>query len=51
MTERCHQLVAGSRFEIIPGAGHSTYFERTDVLNEVVLRFLQESEGRAPPAG
>ncbi len=51
MIERCHQLVAGSRFEVIPGAGHSTYFERPDVFNEVVLRFLQESEERTPPAG
>ncbi len=44
MVEMCHALVAGSRFHVIPGAGHSTYFERPDAFNEVVLRFLQEAD-------
>ncbi len=45
MIEMCHRIVPGSRYEVIAGAGHSTYFERPDAFNEVVLRFLRESEG------
>jgi 3-oxoadipate enol-lactonase len=43
--ERCHRAVPGSRFEVIAGSGHSTYFERPDAFNEVVLRFLDELPG------
>lgn len=43
MIEMCHRIVGGSRFEVIAGAGHSTYFERPDVFNEVVLTFLRDS--------
>ena len=48
MIEMCHGLVAGSRYHVIPGSGHSTYFERPDAFNEVVLRFLQEADERGP---
>jgi 3-oxoadipate enol-lactonase len=46
MIEMCHQLVAGSRFETIAGAGHSTYFERPDDFNRLVFEFLGEAEAR-----
>ena len=39
--ERCQRAVAGSRFAIIDGAGHSSYFERPDAFNEAVLSFLE----------
>ncbi len=41
-----HCLVPGSTFEVIEGAGHSAYFERPDVFNQVVLRFLREAGWR-----
>ncbi len=47
--QRCHELVEGSRYHLVRGAGHSTYFERPDEFNEVVLRFLQEAEGKGSP--
>jgi 3-oxoadipate enol-lactonase len=44
MIEMCHRLVTGSRYAVIPGAGHSTYFEKPDLFNETVLGFLREAE-------
>ncbi len=38
-----HQQVAGSRFDVVEGAGHSAYFERAGDFNERVLRFLDEA--------
>ena len=32
----------GSRVEVMPGAGHSPYFEEPDRWNEIVLSFLRE---------
>ena len=40
--ELCHALVPGSRYHVVPGSGHSAYFEKPDEFNAVVLRFLQE---------
>ena len=37
-----HEHVAGSRFERVGAAGHSTYFERPDVFNREVDAFLKE---------
>ncbi len=39
--EGCHRAVPGSRFAVIDGAGHSSYFERPDAFNETVLEFLE----------
>ncbi len=41
--ERCHRAVPGSRFAVIDGAGHSSYFERPDAFNETVLEFLEST--------
>lgn len=41
-----HELVPGSRYEVIDGAGHSAYFERAQVFNERVERFLVEAGWR-----
>ena len=38
-----HQQVPGSRYEVIPQAGHSAYFERADEFNVRVERFLVEA--------
>jgi 3-oxoadipate enol-lactonase len=35
-----HEAVPGSRFEIIPVAGHSSYFEAHEAFNAVLLDFL-----------
>jgi 3-oxoadipate enol-lactonase len=37
-----HQEVPGSRLQMIPGAGHSAYFEAPQIFNECVLKFLAE---------
>ena len=43
--ERCHKAVPGSRFAVIPGSGHSSYFERPDAFNDAVLGFLDRALG------
>jgi 3-oxoadipate enol-lactonase len=35
-----HEQVPGSRYEIIPMAGHSAYFEKAGAFNEVLLDYL-----------
>jgi 3-oxoadipate enol-lactonase len=42
--EAAHHLVPGSRYAIVPGAGHSAYFEQPDHFNEIVGAFLQAQE-------
>ena len=42
-----HEEVPGSQFDVIPGAGHSAYFEKAELWNERVQRFLSEA-GWAP---
>ena len=42
LSEKVHQRVPGSRFERVPAAGHSTYFERPDVFNREVGAFLEQ---------
>jgi 3-oxoadipate enol-lactonase len=37
-----HQAVPGSRLQVIPGVGHSAYFEAPQVFNQHVLKFLAE---------
>ncbi len=47
-----HDVTPGSRFHVIPGAGHSGYFERPDDWNATVRTFLDEvEEGRWVPEG
>lgn len=38
-----HEQVPGSRYEVVPEAGHSAYFERADEFNARVERFLIDS--------
>jgi pimeloyl-ACP methyl ester carboxylesterase len=38
-------VIPGARVVEIPEAGHSPYFERPDLWNDVVLAFLSEVEG------
>jgi 3-oxoadipate enol-lactonase len=42
LSQVAHEQVAGSRFERVAAAGHSTYFERPDVFNQLVGAFLKE---------
>ncbi len=39
-------LVPGSEFVVIPGAGHSAYFERAEEWNAHVLDFLRRAAGK-----
>jgi 3-oxoadipate enol-lactonase len=41
LSEKVHAHVPGSEFARVPGAGHSTYFERPDVWNREVAAFLK----------
>jgi len=41
LSQTVHEHVAGSRFERVEAAGHSTYFERPDVFNREVGAFLK----------
>lgn len=38
--ERLHALVAGSKLELIPEAGHNVHQERADLVNPLLTRFL-----------
>lgn len=49
-----HELVPGSRFEIIEGAGHSAYFEAPEAFNRLLLDYLDSfagAEARASAGG
>jgi pimeloyl-ACP methyl ester carboxylesterase len=39
------QLLPNARLLVVPGAGHSVYYERPDVFNRAVLEFLAEVDG------
>jgi pimeloyl-ACP methyl ester carboxylesterase len=39
--EELHRAIAGSRFSLIPDAGHIAMWERPDVVNPLLLKFLQ----------
>jgi 3-oxoadipate enol-lactonase len=43
----CHRAVPGSRFVLIEGAGHSSYFEKPQEFNDAVGDFLDEIAPRA----
>ena len=44
LIRRSHELTPGSRFEVIPRAGHSSYFERAEAWNHAVLGFIADVE-------
>ena len=39
--EELHRTMAGSRFNLIPEAGHIAMWERPDVVNPLLVKFLQ----------
>jgi pimeloyl-ACP methyl ester carboxylesterase len=41
VVEAAAQCVPGARFELVPKAGHSVYFERPEVFNSLVEGFLR----------
>lgn len=41
------ELVPGAELAVIPGAGHSAYFERPQQWNRAVIGFLRRAEGSA----
>jgi len=40
LIEEAHRLVPGSTFQVIAGAGHSSYFEAPEEWNRIVLEHL-----------
>ena len=44
LIEMCHGLVPSSRYHVVRGSGHSAYWEKAAEFNDVVLRFLQETD-------
>ncbi|MFN8639584.1 MAG: alpha/beta hydrolase [Dehalococcoidia bacterium] len=50
LIRRSHELTPGSRFQLLPGAGHSSYFETPDAWNRAVLGFIGSVEERLPTA-
>ncbi len=46
LMEATAKAVAGSRFVIIPDAGHSAYFERSDRFNATVTAFFEQVKSR-----
>jgi pimeloyl-ACP methyl ester carboxylesterase len=42
-----HRAIPGSRFEILPGVGHSAYFEDHEAFNALLLSFLASFETTA----
>jgi 3-oxoadipate enol-lactonase len=51
LIRRSHELTRGSRFEVIAGAGHSSYFEQADAWNDAVLGFIASVEESAGVSG
>ncbi len=48
IVRRAAGLVRGARFQVIPAAGHSVYFEQPAAFNAAVLAFLREAEADGP---
>ncbi|MGE0387843.1 MAG: alpha/beta fold hydrolase [Gammaproteobacteria bacterium] len=40
LVQAAHRTVPGSQLLVMPGAGHSTYFEKPEIFNRAVLDFL-----------
>jgi len=36
-------LIAGARMVVVPGAGHSVYFEEPETFNRIALEFLADA--------
>ncbi len=41
LMEIAHSLMPGSRMVVVPGAGHSVYFEAPDTFNELAHEFAE----------
>ena len=41
-TDLLHQLISGSKTEIIVGAGHGPYLEKSDIYNSMISDFFEE---------
>jgi 3-oxoadipate enol-lactonase len=44
LIEMCHGLIPGSHYYMVCGSGHSAYWEKPEEFNDVVLRFLLETD-------
>ncbi|MDP6651695.1 MAG: alpha/beta hydrolase [Gammaproteobacteria bacterium] len=41
--EAMHKKMPGSEFVVVPGSGHSVYFEKAEIFNQLVLDFLNKN--------
>ena len=54
VVKACHKLIPGARMEVVPGTGHSIYFENPNAYNRLLSDFFSEVlAGRQaqPPTG
>jgi pimeloyl-ACP methyl ester carboxylesterase len=50
--QRAVKLIPSIETDLIPGAGHALNFDQPDLVNQRILKFLNQNEaGRAKPAG
>ena len=49
-SRRAAALIAGARFEVVPGAGHVPYLSHPEPFNRLVADFLEQIAERAPAA-
>ncbi len=40
--EAMHKKMPGSKFVLVPGSGHSVYFEKAEIFNQLLLDFFAE---------
>ena len=50
LMEIARGLIPGARMAIVPGAGHSVYFEQPETFNRIVLEFLAEARPDSTPS-
>jgi 3-oxoadipate enol-lactonase len=43
LMEVAQRLIPGARMVVVPGAGHSVYFEKPDTFNRIALEFLGDA--------
>lgn len=48
VAERLHRMLAGSRLEIVPRAGHLPLEERPEMCNRLILDFISDLAGSQP---